>query len=387
MNLSVSNGNSYEDQEFNPQIEFNETRNVNIVSKASDYELSVIRFSIPTSAIPLLIAPLDLFKEDGSSLSWQICCKVWDSAAGDFISFTRSVQYQTMDLTAPIPSNDNGIQDTSTKYWYIYSQDHICSMINNTFLDLFSDFTGYGIALTGPPFLEWNGDSQKFSLFCPPEWSGVYGGSDPTRGDPSNHFTIGSDYVNQTSIIFNSALFYAISNLPAMRIPLNSGDFNNYTLNIFPNASGSNIVSVPNRAGNWIKVSQEFSCTQNINSFQSIVLTTSQIPLRAEIVSRPPVYGVASAGIPSNADTMQILSDFLPESQVGWEASRSGYLEYLPSAEYRFTDLVSDDPLKTLNLQVWWTDKSGTMRPLNLPPNSQATMKLMLRKKIPNKTQ
>ena len=125
---------------------------------------------------------------------------------------------------------------------------------------------------------------------------------------------------------------------------------------------------------------QEASNTQALSSLYSVVMTTT-MPVRAEAISRPSGFGVSHQGTSSNADSLYVLSDFIPTTTVGFEGSLGGYLEYLPGSEYRLADMTSSSELKTLDIALWWQDRYGTLRPLNMPPNTAASIKLLLRKK------
>ena len=76
-----------------------------------------------------------------------------------------------------------------------------------------------------------------------------------------------------------------------------------------------------------------------------------------------------------------LLEILLYLTTVGFEGSLGGYLEYLPGSEYRLADMTSSSELKTLDIALWWQDRYGTLRPLNMPPNTAASIKLLLRKK------
>ena len=72
VNLSITNNSSTTGATFNPQCKFTETRSSGIVSKADDYYLSCVRFSVPTGAIPMMIAPMDMTVADNQTMPWTL---------------------------------------------------------------------------------------------------------------------------------------------------------------------------------------------------------------------------------------------------------------------------------------------------------------------------
>ena len=362
VNLAMSNGSSTTSSEFNQQCVFNETRTMPIVHKASDYELSVVRFSLPTGAIPLMIAPMNSILNNHTTTTWTI--SITYTKAGVPHTFTLPVSYFPLDLTAPTPNTTyeaTGQQDTTSKYYYVYSFAHIALMINATFSQLVYNILAYDATeVIAAPRIEWVPSTSKFRLYVPPQLVQAAGQFPVSTG---------------TAITFNTSLSQVLANMPTARI-----GFDSYMLQTQLNASGSNAI-VMNSVTGWIAVDQEVANTQAINSFQSIVITTAMIPVRAEVISKPPAFGIAAFGTQGNNASLQVLSDFLPSTTIGYEGQAQSYVEYIPSGEYRMSDLLGTNSISTLDLACWWTDRSGTLRPLNMPPNTSASIKLLLRRK------
>ena len=111
---------------------------------------------------------------------------------------------------------------------------------------------------------------------------------------------------------------------------------------------------------------------------------TTTMSVRAEQMSRPPAFNVSGTGNNGNSESLQILSDFIPSTNIGLEATMGGYLEYIPAGEYRLCDFTSTSALKTIDIALWWSDRYGQLRPLNMPPNTCASIKLLLRRKDVN---
>ena len=126
-------------------------------------------------------------------------------------------------------------------------------------------------------------------------------------------------------------------------------------------------------------LSQEFPNLQGFNSLVNITLTTRGIPIQSEAVSIPSGSGSYSTG--KGDGTALILTDFMPTTSVGFESTRQRFVYYVPSSEYRLIELLSNSPLKVIDLQIYWTDLNGTLRPLMLRPNTFCSVKLLFRRK------
>ena len=126
-------------------------------------------------------------------------------------------------------------------------------------------------------------------------------------------------------------------------------------------------------------MSQEFPNLQAFNSLVNITLTTRGIPIQSEAVSIPSGSGAHTTG--AGDGTALILTDFMPTTTVGFESTRQRFVYYVPSSEYRLIELLPQSPLKVIDLQIYWTDLNGTLRPLMLRPNTFCSVKLLFRRK------
>jgi hypothetical protein len=56
-------------------------------------------------------------------------------------------------------------------------------------------------------------------------------------------------------------------------------------------------------------------------------------------------------------------------------------VSYVPSAEYRFVDLLNDAPINQIDIQVYWKDKLSRLRNFYLPAGASCSMKILFQKK------
>ena len=117
------------------------------------------------------------------------------------------------------------------------------------------------------------------------------------------------------------------------------------------------------------------------NVFQRLSLI-SNIPIIPEATPQSQPFNsngnIQDAGI---ASQKLILTDFQAHGSdvFGWESNLG--VVYTPTGQYRYLDMCSNQPLKSLDLQVFWDDIYGNTYPLYLAPNTSFNCKIMFRKK------
>ena len=55
--------------------------------------------------------------------------------------------------------------------------------------------------------------------------------------------------------------------------------------------------------------------------------------------------------------------------------------QYVPSAQYRLIDLISDSPLSSFDLRFFWQGVDGTLNPIYIPFNAAIEVKIAFIKK------
>jgi hypothetical protein len=121
---------------------FSVNRVQSIVDKSDNYELAVIRFSIPLTSVPLLI-----FEDNLYSVSLKI-------GASEYTEYLAWVPNSAV-YTAK----------------YIYSVQTLVDFMNTAFATAFSNLSGsHVITSTQPPFMTFSGDTNLLTLNVPQDY-------------------------------------------------------------------------------------------------------------------------------------------------------------------------------------------------------------------------
>ena len=111
----------------------------------------------------------------------------------------------------------------------------------------------------------------------------------------------------------------------------------------------------------YFKIYSEANTTATLNKFSDIVILTDSIPISPE--------NIAS----QLNETQRILTDFVPISEQGLNGS---YYQYFANP-YRYTNLVSNEPLRKIDIKIYILYQTGEYYQHRLLPNEYFTAKLM----------
>jgi hypothetical protein len=103
----------------------------------------------------------------------------------------------------------------------------------------------------------------------------------------------------------------------------------------------------------WLRIPPQFSPIPYWGEMQQIVFRTTLIPIRPEYTSRPENAGLV--GDP-------ILTDYVI---TNWNGSRDN-ITFVENGVYRYIDLVSQGKVDKIQMEVFWKDRNGVLRPMNL---------------------
>jgi len=353
---------------------FLEERNQDIISKASDYQMSIVRFAIPGYTIPITV--VETLGIDVSTLAYSVSL----SRVGD-VSGTL-YQQQTYLQWVPesnIPTPGDFVDSTSPysfQYYSLYNYQAFVNIVNTAFATCFTLLAAQplvggdsAINSTSAPYIVYNPVTKLMTLVA--------------------QQTYVNSVVAPISIYMNQKLFFFFNsfNNTLIQNPTVSGgdvliDFR-YTYENQPTTL-QNAYTTPNVANTnptantpVYAITQDYAVLYNWNSLKSIVFTTGLLPTRKEYTPSVDL----TTGILNNTGAqnfLPIVTDFVPNTVDGTE-NRSTII-YNPSAEYRMVDLTSNEPIRKIQLSLYWQDARLRLYPINIGAFDLVTVKMLFRR-------
>lgn len=352
-----------------------------IQGDTSDYYMSITRFSINNTTLPVIIpdiltyesgqVPVDglIYTEYGLNIGYKGTGPiVWSNA-------NKAVYFQTISFAAPepayYPKNKKDLYDN--EYYHLTSVQSFLYMLNLQLLNAFADLkSSHTAALQDdlPPVFQWNGSTIE--LLYTDSFSGrvpiLYIGMNTKLRSLLSSF----DMVKINSAVqpypSNPSLYEpTIDYLMALDKQPNYHR-NAYQISITVNSVSKSI---------YMNVlDQEVSSVPFWSPIQTIFWTSASLPVSLSANLGTTFTGDNTSN--TNVNTT-IISDFYFDLTTGVE--NQGSLAYVASGEYRLFDLEPSIDLKQLTISAWWKDKYGNNHQVKAPYGSGANMKIMFRKK------
>ena len=368
--IQVSNVNN--NNTLPPVLSFIETRNTPFLYESGKYFLSIIRFSLDTPNLPVFIPTIQAAPNTDINLTIYSVTLQWTNPEDTTQIFTvqKFIRYIPQSNIAEIPPNptqtSNDLQYNIGNYYNIYNYQYFIYLINLQLSAAFSELVTQAEAaeLILPtiqsPVLSWNTDNNTAVLNC----------------DVLGYSTSSQNYIK---IYFNTALSQLFSSFPVLINSVSSYEGLNAQI-ITDSYNNANVIQYPpyNPTYDAIQVFQEFSTVALWNPITSIVFTSNTLPIVSTQVSTPVLYlnGIQTGSNGNNALINQVITDFISNDGV-----YKPQLVYEPSAQFRYIELLSNRPLNTFDLQVYWKDRNGVLIPFYLSSGCTATIKVLFTKK------
>lgn len=384
--LTIANINNGDVNPVNsPVLIFNEQRQNAIINNTGDYYLSIVRFQLDTTSLPIL-APIieDYFTQisQGSPAtnsktiySVTILDNTTIPATPHQVYIEWLPQINNVDVPAPpAPTASNPLQIES-EWYFCYNFEWFVNLVNTA---LQQALTLAGLtASTDIAVMGWNTSTNSASLYL----------------DQANFSTITAPLTTPNySLYFNQALYTLFSSFPATyygSIGVSNGL--NYNISV-PNTKGLNSIYLPVIAPPapatqtpCVQINQEWDTTPLWTPISSIVFTSATFPIIPNRLSPPQAFdnGVLYNLNPNsnNSNFAQVITD-IASADICYKPT----LIYAPDAQYRLIDMVGNTPLTNINIQVFWKSKLGNFVPFRLATGNSCAMKLLFTKKssVPN---
>ena len=318
------------------------------IDNASEYYASVIRFDIPLDRVPVFICPVipnqanflpPLIPPDLNNVT-PFIIGVKRIIAGITTHFPQHIIYTGYFYNNLKPPQQNQSVQVITPYYYIYDYADFLTMVNNA---LILAWNNAGLLPTDIPyfFLDVNTGIIKFAI-------------SPQLLIP-NPFDLISIYMN-----------IPLSNYLGAFSVIDHG---------FNNAFGDDLdlilpVSTTIKPHEeylpvgWGIVSQEYTTLPLWHSIRKIVILSAKLP----IVNESSAVGI------DGSTRVPILTDFVPILTTPGNGRDIAY--YVPTGQYRLSDMVQTSPLQSFDLKVYWQDSSSNIFPLEISIFQQVNIKL-----------
>jgi len=391
---------------------FYEERTQAIIDNPSDYYMSVIRFSIDGSLIPIFVCPVipnpnELDPLNPTDYNYTPFVVTLRTATA---SYSQNVRYSPESNITPLPKPPTATrpQDLSTSYYYVYTYSRFVAMVNDAIQIAFNNLVVAEPAFTDTfaPYFEFDSVTRLITLYT----SAVVIGTEPAyitpfiplgnQGTPPcgnsvpnynqnapvgfsgggcsvpNNINMAGNQpipvppVNKIYLYMNNQLFTyfdALESFTYFDDPVKSQLF-------ICRQTPVNFNSDP--MVNAYFYTQQYNISSTWNSLESIVFLTNSLPVQVEYI---PSSSIITAQGVSNANFKPILTDFVPTLEEAG-STRSRFV-YYPSGQYRLIDLHSQIPLRKIDLQMFWQDQYQNLYPLYMSYNESNSVKLMFIKK------
>lgn len=378
-NKAVPNSNTpqcYLSNDDSVIAQYSVTKNDSIIDKASDYYLSVLRFTIPLDATPLFIMPIipntctipvPLGYPDLTPFIIGI------KYNGNY--FPINLNYVAQDYT-PIVAQckplQNSLLQVISPYYYVYNYEVLLNMINAgittvlTNSGLLALFPGY-IA----PYFYMNPSTNLISLVIPKYFTEVVA---PAVAIPELYINnVLNTYLDGFNTTYNGT-----GNLKGNDVIFK---FNTRPDNFYvPNGTTEVATTIPGIAlpatPYYYRFIQEFSCLEYWTSLRRIIVSSNSLPTRNQYV---PVAN--NSNIITNTNTNAIVSTFPIIADLMLQLDNSPGLSrsmcyYNPTAQYQLVDLISNGEIRNIDISLFWEDRDGNLYPIELSLLQQCSIKL-----------
>lgn len=311
-------------------VVYSETRSSPILDYADNYSLGVVRFSVPWGEMPLFIFRVEegLLQNDPDKGEY-----IFSLNYGGLV-YSENVQFVSdgTDPTPRSPQANGGVQDI-TNYYYMYNLQRLAFLFNRTLESIFTTFkaANLGAPQTEAPFFIVK--DNKLSLVCELSYN---------------------DLVNPLFIEFNGRLSKFFEYIPYKRIGLSIAQESRFIIYEHPlyNNGYSAYGVAPSNPPTHLIQEQEFSQVPVWSEVKKITFNTTLIPARLENLSS------------TNDNGRNVVSPILTDFDVsGWNGNREP-IKFSVSSPYRYIDLLSHQPLRSIDISLFWQDSEGAVRPL-----------------------
>lgn len=339
---------------LNPSIieipaEYKVTKTIPILSKCDDYYLSVIRFDVPLTDVPLFIMPI--VPNQTLPTNPNLTPLIIGITTGG-IDYPQNIIYVS-ETGVPAPIQNQPTQ-VITLYYFVFEYQNLITAINKA-LSLAFIASGLG---GNCPYFYLNDATEELTLVA--DIATFAPIATPLNPNPIPTATIFMNVLLQTYLSSFQVNFVGPSAIGK-----------DYVMNLVRFGLDTNIppFNIP-IAATQKAIPQEYSTLATWSSLRKIILVSNSIPINSEYTP------TNNSGISS---TLPIISDFVPNIEFPGQSRSIAY--YNPTSQYRLVDLKSSEALYNIDVKIYWQDLNQNVYPLLILKGQQASIKLAFLKK------
>jgi hypothetical protein len=366
LDLNIVQNNDSPNASQTVPVNFNEIRTQPFLNYPANYQMSIVRFFLDSSACPCVIPDIQLNQNDPNLTSYSFTLTY--NYLGTDYEFRQYVIFVPQDLTQPTPISVNGNFQTPPyiKYYYINTFQKFLQMVNKALSDGFDGLNalivnaGGTLPTANKPFFEI--DPYNFNLVLNADIAGF----DDALAQP-------------IKIYMNNSMFTLFSNFQTLNYGSNVSNGKNYLLNIY-STNGTNSFIFPTYTA--LQMYGEGQSTVALwNPVQAIVFTTGIIPVIPTASPNPIPFGSDTSlnNFGNNANIENILTDFI----VPFDNTNTykPQIHFQTTGPFRFQDLFGVSALQAIQLQVKWRDRYGNLYPFEIKQGGAGSIKLYFQRK------
>lgn len=343
-----------------------EIRDQSIISgRPCDYNLSVVRFSVPTTYIPIQYFPVEYDVSNPTNVNksiYSITLEYNGTSFQKYIQWESQANYLPSDIPPP-PSPNDKIYQTDPRYIGYYSLtslNHFTYLINKTIEEVYDNdikpLLPAGLQVYEAPYFYYDPKTSLFNLYY--------------------QFPFLDSAVTPVYLYMNTFLYTNFDgSYDVEYFNYDEPDGKNIKFILKDRGVQARMIDetdivLPLDERVWYISEQEFNTTGLIQSFKSIVIKSNTLPINQEIISLQKLTG---GNVGSQYES--VLTDF--EIDLGTDQNLKSVVTYVPTAEYRRITMTGESSINRIDISVYWKDAFGNLYDIQIPHHKEVTVKIL----------
>lgn len=348
LNIRINRGGDSDPRYYTNVATYDIVQNNPIINNPSEYYLAITDYSIPLESIPLNIARVVPNQPNPNLMTSTLSLVVPSAIPGQPDNvFTLNVEF--IPTTTVNPPIQNQQFQVITSYYFIYTPLVLLNSFNQTLDALLSAASiSLPVGIRNAYFALEDGDFQKLVLVVP-DYFVQNNIRIAFNTEANNYFGGFSTFFNINSLTNRyTFLYYNTNNL--------CDELGKYDVN-----------------GSYWKYIQQSYLLPQWSSLSKILIYTTSIPIRNQQSSSN------NRLAPDLLSTLPLLFVDIPDYNTISQAGTYAY--FIPGAQYQLVDLISETPLRKIQINIAWMDHNGEVFPLYLQPYNSCNLQIGFFKK------